>query len=131
MIRSRNCDPNTGHEFAQKVVYIPISVGASAVDVIQGGWRAPWAGAVVSAHVYAATITDADDSARVDLKKNGTSMLAATVDPVAANTSTTLAPTTTSFASGDLLAVHMTTGAGDAMVGGVNLVVRPSLGTEV
>ena len=131
MIRSRNVDSaSPGNEFAQESVMLAISAAASQAGVIQSGWRAPYAGKVVSAHVYAATITDADDGVRIDLQKAGVTMLPATVDPVAADTMTSLAPTVLTFAAGDKITVVATTGAGDAMIGNVILIVRPLLGTE-
>jgi len=132
MIRNRNIsNDNAINTFAQQTVSLAINAGASLAGVIHAAWRAPWAGKLIAAHVYAATITDADDSARVDLQLNGVTMLPATVDPVAADTMTSLAPTTLAFAAGDKLQVVLTTGAGDALIGNVILVVRPLLGTEV
>ena len=126
MIRDRNLDPNA--DAFKTVVVLPINVGASVAGVIQTAVRAPYAGKIASAHVWALSLTDADDSVRVDLRKNGTSLLAATVDPVAADTTTSLAPTTVAFIAGDMLQVYLTTGVGDAMVGTVTLVLRPYLG---
>jgi len=131
MIRSRNCDDVTGNEFCQQQVILPINVGAGVASVIQAAWRAPWAGKLVAAHVYAATLTDADDSIRADLKKNGTSMLGATVDPVTNDTVTDLVPTTLTFAAGDKLQAVILTGAGDAFIGNLVLVVRPLIGKEL
>jgi hypothetical protein len=135
MIRSRNCDDVTGNEFAQETLILPINVGASVATVIQCAWRAPYAGKVLAAYVYAATMTDADDSIRVDLKKSGTSVLTATVDPVAADTMTTLTLTSTAatlaFAIGDKLQAIILTGAGDAFIGNLVVVVRPLLGKEL
>jgi hypothetical protein len=131
MIRSRNCDNVTGNEFCIETVMLSINVGASVSSVIQGAWRAPYAGKLVAAHVYAATMTDADDSIRVDLKKNGTSMLPATIDPVTADTMTSLAPTTLTFVAGDKLQAVILTGAGDAFIGNLIIQVRPLLGQEL
>lgn len=132
MIRSRNVDPLVGNEFAQETVILPINVGAGVASVIQSAWRAPYAGKLVLAYVYCATMTDADDSVRADLKKNGTSMLAATIDPVTADTATSLAPTIgLTFALGDKLQAVILTGAGDAFIGNLILVVRPLLGQEL
>jgi sugar/nucleoside kinase (ribokinase family) len=131
MIRDRNIDEGTDQaKFAQETVILPINVGAGVAGVIQSAWRAPYAGKILAAHVYCATITDADDSARADLKINGVSALAATVDPVAADTLTSLAPTTVTFAAGDKLQAVITTGAGDAFIGNLVLVVRPLIGHE-
>jgi hypothetical protein len=132
MIRSRNCDQSVGNEFAQKIINLHVEAGASLAGVIKAGTRIPWAGKVVSAHVYCATITDADDSVRVDLHKNGASILDATVDPVAADTLTSLAGAADEdLAAADKIQVVITTGVGDAFVGDVVLVIRPDLGTEV
>lgn len=132
MIRSRNCDQATGHEFTENIIPLHIEAGASLAGVIKAGVRMPWAGKIKSAHIYAATLTDADDSVRVDLHKNGASILDATVDPVAADTTTSLAGAAdTEFAAGDEISVVITTGVGDALVGDVTLVVRPELGTEL
>ncbi len=125
-IREKNLDPN--NDALKQVAVISINAGASLAGVIHGAVRVPFTGKLLSAHVYAATLTDADDSVRVDLQKNGVTMLGSTVDPVAANTTTSLAPTVTAFVAGDLLQVVMTTGSGDAMVGSVTLVFRPYLG---
>lgn len=129
MIHNQNLDPTLCSGGWQSV-YLPINVGASATAQIQSGHRIPFAGKLVSAYVYCATITDADDSARVDLFNNAASILPATIDPVTADTTTSLAPNATTFAAGDKVTVRMTTGAGDAMVGGVTLVYRPLMGAE-
>lgn len=131
MIRNRNIsDDNTHNSFAQETIILPINVGASIAAAIQSAWRAPWAGKILSAYAYCATMTDADDSVRVDLKIDGTSALGATVDPVAADTATSLAPTTTTFAAGAKLQAVITTGLADAFIGNLVLVVRPLLGVE-
>lgn len=131
MIRDRNVDDNTDQaKFTWETVILPINVGASIASVIQAAWRAPYAGVLLAAYVYCATITDADDSVRADLKKNGTSMLGATVDPVTADTMTSLAPTTLTFAAGDKLQAVILTGVGDAFIGNLVLTVRPSIGKE-
>lgn len=127
MIRSRNIDPNA--EFVQETVKLSVAAGASLAGVRIDGWRAPWPGKIISAHVYAATLTDADDSARVDLHKNASSILSATVDPVAADTTTALAGAAgIEFAEGDVLKSVVTTGSGDALAGSIILVVRPFTG---
>ncbi|HEY3499446.1 MAG TPA: hypothetical protein VGK73_32375 [Polyangiaceae bacterium] len=128
MIRDRNI--KTDANFARETVLLDVTAGASQAGVRITGWRAPYAGVIVSAHVYCATITDADDSVRVDLHKNAASVLGATVDPVAADTATALNVTTTSFAAGDVLKSVVTTGVGDALAGAITLVVRPELGVE-
>jgi len=131
MIRNRNIDHSGAASFTHQAIVLALSVGASVTAGIVAGFRAPYKGKVVAAHVYAATLTDADDSARIDLRKNGTTMLGATVDPVAADTATSLAPTTLTFDEGDKIQVYATTGSGDAMVGSVTVVIRPLLGREV
>lgn len=135
MIRARNCDETTGFEFAQESNSLAIIVGASVAAVPQAAFRAPYAGKVVSAHIYAATMTDADDSIRVDLRKNGVSILTGTVDPVTNDTMTLLplvaVAASTAFAVGDKIQAYITTGVGDAFVGNVVLVVRPLLGKEL
>jgi hypothetical protein len=131
MIRSRNCDQAEGNEFAQKIITLQIDVPASQAGIRFAGVRMPFAGTLVSAHVYAATLTDADDSVRIDLHKGAASVLPATVDPVAADTATSLAPNATTFDAGDVFKAVITTGAGDAIAGTITLVVRPDLGTEV
>lgn len=128
MIRDRNLDPSAD-AFKQSVV-LNLNAGASLAGVEHGAIRMPYTGKVLSAYVRASTLTDADDSVRVDLQKNGVSMLGATVDPVAAATTTSLAPTTTAFVSGDVISVVLTTGAGDALVGAVTLTYRPYLGSQ-
>jgi len=128
MIRSRNI--KTDATFAQETVTLSILAGASLTAVKIDGWRAPYAGKIVSAHIYAAVVTDADDSARVDLFKGASSVLAASVDPVTSDTVTALTPTTSTFAAGDVLKSVVTTGAGDALSGSLVLVVRPLLGAE-
>lgn len=128
MIRDRNI--KTDANFARETVNLSVLAGASLAGVRIDGWRAPYAGVIVSAHVYAAVLTDADDSVRVDLHKNAASVLSATVDPVASDTATALNVTTTTFAAGDLLKSVVTTGVGDALSGSITLVVRPELGVE-
>lgn len=131
MIRNRNIDDRGQATFTHQAITIALSLGASLAAVIVGGFRAPYKGKLVAAHVYAATLTDADDSVRIDLRKGGTTMLGATVDPVAADTVTSLVPTTLTFNEGDKIQVYATTGAGDAMVGSVTVVIRPLLGREL
>jgi sugar/nucleoside kinase (ribokinase family) len=136
VIQDKNVDNTAAkNNFAQTALNFFLSVGAGVAGVIQGGWRAPWAGKIVSVIVYAATLTDADDSVRIDVQKNGVTVLSATVDPGAADTATvaTLSATASvlAFAAGDKIQVVATTGAGDAMVGTVSVMVRPRLGREL
>lgn len=131
MIRSRNCDNLTGNEFARQIIALHLQVGASQAGIRYAGVRMPFAGVIESAYIYCALLTDADDSVRIDLHKNAASILGATVDPVAADTATDLAPTTTTFAAGDVLKAVITTGAGDALEGDLILEVRPELGREL
>jgi len=130
MIESQNVSPNA--DIIEQGVALYINAGASVAGVGNGGWRAPWAGKLLRADVYASALTDSDDSVRVDLHKNTTSVLTGTVDPVAASTLTPLplavAPTT--FAAGDVIRPVLTTGSGDALVGTVTIVVRPLAGRE-
>jgi hypothetical protein len=131
-IRDKNIDhDNDNNTFAQQSLVFSINVGASVSGVIQGGWKAPWDGKIVSAHVYCATITDADDSIRVDIRKDTVSLLDATVDPVAADTATTLTVNDDDFDADDVLQVYMTTAGSDAFIGTVTLIVRPRLGREL
>jgi hypothetical protein len=126
VIKSRNIHPDA--EFGQESVNLSILAGASLSGVRIDGWRAPWPGKIVSAHIYAAVVTDADDTARVDLHKNAASILSAAVDPVASDTATALSPTDLEFNAGDVLKSVVTTGAGDALSGSLCLIVRPYLG---
>lgn len=128
MIRDRNLDPSA--DAFKSTVSLYVTCGASETAVEKSSVRMPFTGKLLSAYVRCATITDADNSVRVDLHKNGVTMLGATVDPVDAGTTTSLAPTTTAFVAGDLLAVVMTTGASDALTGSVTLVFRPYLGSQ-
>jgi hypothetical protein len=135
-VRDKNIDhtANQNHH-ACMALNFHINMGAGVAGVIQGGWRAPFAGKIISAAVYAATLTDADDSVRLDVQKNGASVLSATTDPGAADTGTAMSLSTTtstiSFAAGDKIQVVGTTGAGDAMVGTVSVIVRPRVGREL
>lgn len=126
MIRSRNVDPVS--EFAQHPISLPCNEGASVAGVVVASTILPFAGKIVSAKFYCAALTDADDSARIDLLKNGVSILSAAVDPTAADTTTTLSPTTLTFSASDRLSLKVTTGAGDALRGSLTIVVRPLLG---
>lgn len=130
MIRDRNV--KTDANFAQNIVPINVNVPASQAAVSYGAAIIPWPHTLLSAKFYASVVTDADDTVRIDLHRAGASILGATVDPVAADTVTTLTVTgaaavTTSNAVYELVA---TTGAGDALVGTLTLVVRPELGVE-
>lgn len=126
-IRSRNISPAA--EFAQSIIALPVSAGAS-VNGRLAEVRVPWAGTLVSAHFRASALTDTDDSVRVKVQKNGTDLVAAAVDPVAADTTTTFSLTSTALAAGDLLQGHVLTGTGDALIGTFTFVVRPKLGAE-
>lgn len=127
-IRSKNIsDNNSYNEFAQQIIPLPVNIGAShnanAVEVVM-----PWAGKLISASFRCSQLTDADDSARVKVIKNTTDLVAAAVDPVAADTTTTFTLNATTFAAGAILKGHVLTGAGDAIVGTFLFVVRPYLG---
>lgn len=136
MIRDKNVDQtaNQNHH-ACMAINCHLSLGAGVAGVIQGGWRAPFAGKIVSAALYCATLTDADDSVRIDVQKNGASVLSATQDPGAADTGSAMSLSATAsllaFAAGDKIQVVATTGAGDAMVGTCTIVVRPRIGREL
>lgn len=129
MIRSRNVDPTA--EFAQHIIPITVNVPASQAAVAYGAAIIPWAHKLLSAKFQALVVTDADDTVRIDLHRAGASILGATVDPVAADTTTTL--TVTGDDDGAANAVYelvATTGVGDVLVGTLVLVVRPLLGRE-
>lgn len=128
MIRSRNVDPAA--VFAQQTVSLPCNEGASVAGVAVASVILPFQGKLLSAKFYCSALTDADDSARVDLLKNGSSVLSAAVDPVAADTTTALAPTAAGslFNAADRYSLQVTTGAGDALRGTLVLTYRPLLG---
>lgn len=126
MIRSRNVDPNA--EFAQLPIGLQIKAAASETDLAHGAFVPRWGGKIVSAELYAAQLTDADDDVTVDIKKNGVSILSAAVDPVEAGTTTPLTLTDDEFDDGDEITAHATTGAGDLLVATIILHVRPLLG---
>lgn len=128
-IKDRNLNPDA--DAFKQVVSIHFSAGASAVAEVRAGVRVPWTGKIVSAHLFAATLVDADDSARIDLHKNGVSVLSATVDPVAAGTTValTISAANSAIVAGDVLSPVVTTGAGDAITASITLVCRPYLGS--
>jgi hypothetical protein len=128
-VRARNLDPSVGNDAFLSILVCPITVGAS-VDQRVAEVRLPWAGKIVSAHFRCSTLTDADDSVRVKVQKNGTDLVAAAVDPVASDTTTTFTLTADTFAAGDLLQGHVLTGTGDAIVGTFTFFVRPYLGVR-
>lgn len=122
---------STNADFARETALLSVTAGASLTAAKIDGWRAPYAGKVVSAHVYAATLTDADDGVRVDLFKDAASILTAAVDPVAADTTTVLPGAAgVTFAAGAVFKSVVTTGAGDAIAGAISLTVRPLLQNE-
>ncbi len=128
MIRSKNIEPdNSYNEFAQQLLPLVVNIGAShnanAAEVVM-----PWAGKIISASFRCSQITDADDTVRVKVIKNTTDLVAAAVDPTAADTTTTFTLNASTFAAGDILKGHVLTGAGDALVGTFLFVVRPYLG---
>jgi hypothetical protein len=88
------------------------------------------AGTIISAIFRCNTLTDADDSARVDVHKNGVSILSAAVDPTTASSTTTFTLTDTDLADGTLITGVVTTGAGDAIRGYFQFEIRPDLGSE-
>jgi len=128
VIRSKNIEPdNSYNEFAQQLLPLVVNIGAShnanAAEVVM-----PWAGKIISASFRCSQITDADDTVRVKVIKNTTDLVAAAVDPTAADTTTTFTLNASTFAAGDILKGHVLTGAGDALVGTFLFVVRPYLG---
>jgi hypothetical protein len=127
MIRDYNVDP-TYSQFARKTIVIPVNEGASVAGVAVGGFRAEFAGTIISAIFRCLALTDADDTVRIEVEKNGSDIVAA-VDPVAADTTTTLTVTDSDLADGDLIQLKVTTGAGDALRGYLQLEVRPDLGS--
>jgi hypothetical protein len=129
-IRDKNVDKTYSH-FARKLVCLSINHDGALSAVKVSGVIVPFAGTIVSAIVRCHTLTDADDSARVDLFKNGSSILAAAVDPTAADTTTTLSPTSTAVADGDLLEAVVTTGSSDAIRASLILELRPKLNDEL
>ena len=129
MIRDRNVDPSA--DFLDQIIPLSVIVPASQAAVAYAAVRIPWAHVLVSATFDALVVTDADDSVRIDLHREGASILGATVDPVAADTSTVLTVTgDDNGAADDLYELVVTTGAGDALVGTLTLVVRPEAGRE-
>lgn len=128
MIKDRNLSPDA--DAFKQVASLHFTGAASLVAESRAGLRCPWTGKIVSAHVYCAVLTDSDDSVRVDLQKNGVSMLSATVDPVATGTTTalTISAANAAVVAGDIITVVLTTGVGDAIAGSITLVVRPYLG---
>lgn len=129
MIRDRNVDPSA--DFVDQIIPLTVNVPASQAAVAYAAARIPWAHVLVSAIFNALIVTDADDTVRIDLHREGASILGATVDPVAADTETTLTVTgAAAGAAGDLYELVVTTGAGDALVGTLTLVVRPEVGRE-
>lgn len=128
-VRDYNVDTDNS-QFARKVVSLHCNEGASVAGVKVAGVNIPFAGTLLSAVLRCHVLTDADDSARVDLLKNGTSILSAAVDPGASDTTTTLSPTDTDIADGDLYEMKITTGVGDAIRASITLEVRPDLGSQ-
>lgn len=127
MIRDRNIAPTS--EFVKETIKLSVLGGASLSGVRIDGWRAPYAGVIESAHVYCATLTDSDDSVKVDLHKGGSSILSAPVDPVAGDTLTALPGAAgKTFEANDVLKSVVTTGSGDAIAGSIIVVVRPYTG---
>lgn len=132
MIDNHNLDPS-GTAFRQVVLIQQAAIGASLADVEHNSFRAPYAGKIVSIHAYAVAITDADDGARLDVKKATTSVLSATINPTAVTqvAGTLKTDGTATFAAGDKIGLFVTTGAGDAITNlSVTIVIRPLLGEE-
>lgn len=131
MIDNKNIDPSA--TFIQHVVNLrAASVAASQSDIEQDSFRAPFAGKIVSVHATAVAITDADDSARIDVKKATTSVLTGTINPTAGSyvAGTMKSDGTEVFAAGDKIGVFVTTGGGDAITNmSVTVVMRALVGT--
>jgi len=127
-IRDYNIDIDNS-QFARKIVSLPVNEGASVSSVPVAGFRAEFAGTILSAIFRCLAITDADDTVRLDIHKNGASILSATVDPVAVDTTTTFTLTSNDLADGDLITGVVLTGAGDALRGFFQFEVRPDLGS--
>jgi len=127
MIDNKNIDQSS------TFLLIPIvlgndSIGASVTDIEQDSFRAPFSGEIVSVHAYAVAITDSDDGARIDVKKDTTSVLSATINPTAATlvAGTLKTNGTEEFVAGDKIGVFVTTGAGDSITDlSVTVVIRP------
>jgi len=132
MIDNKNIDK--GATFIRQVVTLTKdTIGASQTDVEQKSFRAPYSGTILSVHVHAVAITDADDGARVDVKKATTSVLTGTINPTAgSNVAGTLKTDgTQNFVAGDKLGVFVTTGVGDNITDlSVTLVVRANCADE-
>lgn len=132
MIDNKNID-KTATMLLIPIILKKDSIGASQSDIEFCSARMPYAGKVVSVHAYAVAITDADDSARVDVKKGSTSILSATINPTqSANVAGTLKTDgTASFVVGDKLGLFVTTGGSDAITDlCVTMVVRPLASEE-
>lgn len=132
MIDNKNIDPSA------KFMNIPVtlrvgSVAASQSDVEQDSFRAPFAGKIVSVHATAVAITDADDSARIDVKKATTSVLSATINPTAGSyvAGTVVSSGVEEFAAGDKIGLFATTGGSDLLTNvSVTVVIRAFCGKE-
>lgn len=133
MIDNKNLDKDATF-LLHPIVLGPVAVAASQSNIEQAAVRMPYSGKIVSIHFHTVALTDADDSVRLDVKKGSTSVLTATVDPVAAGTvaaGTLKTDGTARFVAGDKLALFATTGAGDAITGGsATMVVRPFAADE-
>jgi hypothetical protein len=132
-IDNKNLDKNA--TFVRIPVVLNVhTVAASQSDIEQASFRAPYAGKIVSIHAHVVGLTDADDSARWDVKKATTSVLTATVDPVAAGTTsagTLKTDGTATFAAGDKLGVFVTTAGSDLVTQlSVTIVIRPLIGSD-
>jgi hypothetical protein len=132
MIDSKNMDPSASC-IEHPILLKKDSIGASQTDIEFCSILMPFAGVVLSVNAYAVAITDADDSARVDVKKGSTSILSATINPTqATNVAGTLKTDgTATFASGDKLGLFVTTAGSDAITDlCVTVNVRPLAGSE-
>lgn len=132
MIDNKNIDPSS--KFMNQVVILRAgSVAASQADIEQDSFRAPFAGKIVSVHATLVALTDADDSARIDVKKATTSVLTGTINPTAGSyvAGTVVSSGVETFAAGDKIGVFVTTGAGDLVTNmSVSVVIRALCGNE-
>lgn len=132
MIDNKNIDKNATF-ILTPVVLQNDSIGASVSDVEQACFRAPFSGTIVSVHVHAVAITDADDGARVDIKKATTSVLSATINPTQGSfvAGTLKTDGTEDFVAGDKIGMFVTTGSGDSITDlSATIVIRANCADE-
>jgi hypothetical protein len=72
-------------------------------------------GSITAVRAYVRNMTDADDSARIDVQKNGVSILSSTINPTDATPTTgELASDNIPIVPGDLLTLNVTQGSDDS-----------------